>query len=322
MTTDTSQHDDDIPASMKRIVKRCREADAALDKAYSENQRGYAHSLITGTLFPVSSLPKGKNSYTVVRRGDASYSLVAGTDTKTNEVMMPYGLYPRLIMCWIAEQIRRASHGATDTCDPETQTITIPTVGRMMRELRINPGGRTRRNFVTQLYSLLTSSILVVKDVGGKDNPHEVHVPTRIANTAILPRPENVNSFAHCSFTLNPYIYDALADKSMPYVKAVLEYVVSHGGSVMKFDLFLWLSDTAPNLHFRLPVSWDELQQRFGRNYSGPREFHKDFRKAIKDISLIYPNLKYEIDSFGITIHPSPPQIRRNGTLNLDSTKD
>ena len=308
-----------LPSELVRLNEKGRQVEKVFSTAKTETGRGYAHSLITGTLFPVSPIEKGKNSYTVERKGDATYLLVAGTDAVTNEIMMPSGIYPRLIMCWIAEQIRDATYGPTETCDPETRTITVPSINRMMKDLRISIGGPSSKRFMSQLYALLTSSILIVRHVDDPENPKEKHDrPEPIATNAIIPRPENPSSYANCSFVLNSAIFDVLAEKSMPYIKAVMEHLISKGGSVMRFDMYLWLSETAPRLQWPLPMKWQELYQRFGRNYSDQKNFRKLFRKALNEIAFIYPTLRYETNERGIVVHPSPKQIRRNNTLNLE----
>ena len=266
-----------------QIQNQDEEIDQVFQNAKDEIDRGYAHSLMTGILFPVSQLPTSQNSYTVERRGDARYILMAGTDAKTNEVLMPYGIYPRLIMCWVAEQIRKAQNRATDTFDPETRRVTIPSITRMMKELRIHLGGASRRRFMKQLYGVLTSSIIMVTDIGGEDNPHERHSePVPMATKITVPRPENPSSYSQSSFVLNEAIYQVFAKNSMPYVKAVMEHLVSKGGSVMRFDVYLWLSDTAPNINVPLSNKWEYLHQTFGRNYKHEKDFRANFIKSIK----------------------------------------
>lgn len=301
-----SVHDDELG----EVFKAARE----------EVERGYAHSLMTGILFPSSPLPEGVNSYTVERRGDASYILLAGTDAKTNKVLMPYGIYPRLIMCWVAEQVRKAGDHATSTFDPQTRKVTIPSITRMMRELRVAPGGTSRRRFMEQLYAVMTSSIIEVKDIGGDDNPHEQHsdaVP--LATKVTVPRPENPSSYSKSSFVLSETLYEVFSKSSMPYVKAIVEHLISRGGSVMKFDLYLWLLDTAPRIPFRLSNDWEYLHRTFGRNYKQRKDFRTNFTKALKEIEKVYPALKYEISDYGLTVFRSPKQLRANGTVNLES---
>lgn len=311
----------DTSTSTEVVSKHSKDLQQVFKDAKEEVDRGYAHSLMTGTLFPVSPLPKNQNSYTVERRGDARYILMAGTDARTNEVLMPSGIYPRLIMCWIAEQIRTAGSVATDTFDPETRKITIPSITRMMRELRIKTGGSSRKHFMGQLYAVLTSSIIMVKDIGGEDNPHEQHFePVPMATRVTVPRPENPSSYAKSSFVLNEAIYDVLAKNSMPYVKAVVEHLISKGGSVMRFDLFLWLSDTAPNRDFPLATKWEYLHKTFGRGYSREKDFRSNFIKALADIKKVYPTLHYDVLDWGLMVYPSPKQIRSNGTVNIEAT--
>lgn len=287
--------------------------------AVEEVDHGYAHSLMTGLLFPSVQLPEGVNSYTVERRGDASYILLAGTDAKTNKVLMPYGIYPRLIMCWVAEQVRKAGDHATSTFDPETRKVTIPSISRMMKELRVTPGGVSRRRFMEQLYAVMTSSFIEVKDIGGNDNPHEQHseaIP--LATKVTVPRPENPSSYSKSSFVLSETLCEVFAKSSMPYVKAILGHL-SKNGSVMKFDLYLWLVESAPRIEFRLVKDWDDLHRTFGRNYKATKDFRINFIKALKEIKKVYPAVNYEISDYGLTVFRSSKQLRANGTVNLGS---
>lgn len=82
-------------------------------------------------------------------------------DEETHERDFPYGKYPRLIMAWMAKQIRSAHGHRTDTVDPETRTITIPTINRLCDEMGVGHGGKTAEAVQEQLRRLLAARISV-----------------------------------------------------------------------------------------------------------------------------------------------------------------
>ena len=87
----------------------------------------YGHSILTSTLFPATPPAEGTD-FVSKDNSTVEYILEAGIDSLTRSRDFPYGKYPRLLMAWMAKQIRSAGTRKTPTVDPSQRTITIPSM--------------------------------------------------------------------------------------------------------------------------------------------------------------------------------------------------
>lgn len=269
----------------------------------------YGHTILTSTLFPTTQPPEGTD-FVSKDNGGIEYLLEAGVDSVTRARGFPYGKYPRLIMAWIAKQIRAAGGRKTDTVDPETRMITIPTIYQFCEELGLKRGGRTSEQLQQQLRRLLAARISVRRTAG--------FAGTRaLHDTVYLPIIEAVREASDdedagrsgFSFFLTKEVYDRLSRESAPFDTRASTYLLG-GRSVLPYDVYVWLTGTMSTLKHDLPVSWKWLYERFGDGISVEQNFRTKFKEALKKIKRVYPQVNVTVErSKGIVVHPSPTSV-------------
>lgn len=277
----------------------------------------YGHSVLTSTIFP-STQPAEGTEFVSKDNGTVMYVLEAGVDIEQRKRRFPYGKYPRLLMAWIAKQIRAAGNKKTATVDPETKTITIPTLYQLCEELGVPRGGRTSEALREQLRLLLSCRICVTRTSGfaGKRIDDVVYLP--IVKAARNVRDTKNSDYSGAMFVLSDEVYERLKNESAPFDTRASMILLS-GRSVLPYDVYVWLTGSMHRLRHDLPVKWDWLFERFGDGISDIALFRKSFRKALEKVQEVYPSVNVEVPKRGdgIILHPSPTSVAPRGTARI-----
>ena len=128
MTKNSVDHPDDHEAKIASSTELALERVATLadieNRQPDSKEIWYGHSILTSTLFPATPPAEG-TPFVSKDNNTVEYILEAGIDSLTRSRDYPYGKYPRLLMAWMAKQIRSAGTRKTPTVDPAQHTITI-----------------------------------------------------------------------------------------------------------------------------------------------------------------------------------------------------
>lgn len=267
----------------------------------------YGHSLLTSTLFPTKP-PEEGTDFVAKTNGSLEYLLEAGIDPDTRKRQFPSGKYPRLIMAWMAKQIRAAGDRKTATVDPQTRTITIPSIHQFCGELGLKQGGTTAQSVQEQLRLLLMARISVRQTTGfaGRKINDVAFIP--IVDAVRTVDDENNVGFSGAAFHLTEEVYNRLARESAPFDTRASSYLLS-GRSVLPYDVYVWLTGSMRKLTHDLPVSWDWLFDRFGDSFTNTNNFRYTFRNALKKVQKVYSGVNVTVNTKGIILHPSPTAI-------------
>lgn len=283
----------------------------------------YSHSLLSSALFP-SSEPAEDVEFVSKTNGALEYVLEAGVDPVTKRRRFPYGKYPRLIMTWIAKQIRSAGGRRTQYVDPETHTITIPSIWRLCEDMGIPHGGSTDGKLQEQLYRLLSCRISIRRSTGVGFKGRRVHdtVYMPLVEAVRMVADENRAQFSGAAFVLTEEVYRRLARESAPFDMRAATYLLS-GRSVLPYDLYVWLAGSMKELRHDLPVKWDWLYDRFGRGQCSMRRFRRVFRAGLEKVRDVYPGLRVTVGRDVVVLHPSPTPIspRRGGRASSEDVE-
>lgn len=273
----------------------------------SSKEIWYGHSILTSTLFPATPPPKGTD-FVSKDNNTVEYILEAGIDSLTRSRDFPYGKYPRLLMAWMAKQIRAAGKRKTGTVDPETHTITIPTMYQLSEELGIPRGGRSAKSLQEQLRRLLYCHISIRQKTGfvGRSTYDSVNV--QMVKAVRFVNDERNQDFSGAKFILTDEVWERLASESAPFDTRAANYLLS-GRSVMPYDIYVWLTGTMKNLRHDLPLDWDWLHERFGDSIEDRHYFKHVFRSALGKVHDVYPEARVETDRHGIIVRPSPTSV-------------
>lgn len=279
----------------------------------------YGHSILTSTLFPASP-PKPGVDFVSKTNGSMEYLLEAGVDTNRQR-KFPYGKYPRLLMAWMAKQIRAAGKTKTATVDPANHTITIPSIYKLCDEMGVAQGGRTSHDVQEQLRLLLACRISVRRSTGfaGRSVDDVVYLPIVRAVRSVQDTRDS--GYSGAIFELTEEVYDRLARESAPFDTRASSYLLN-GRSVLPYDVYVWLTGSMKELNHDLPISWTWLHERFGDTIGTIKNFKAGFKKALAKVREVYPAINVDVTKDGIVLHPSPTAIaprKPKATKWLDS---
>ncbi|WP_240544278.1 replication protein RepA [Bifidobacterium sp. SO4] len=267
----------------------------------------YGHSILTSTLFPPTQ-PAAGTDFVSKTNGTLEYVLEAGIDPEERKRKFPYGKYPRLVMAWIAKQIRAAGRHKTEYVDPETRTITIPSIWQLCNEMGLPRGGKTADKIQEQLRLLLSSHITIRRTTGFAGGKLHDMVSLPIVEAVRFKEDDANAAFSGSAFVLTQEVYNRLARESAPFDTRASSLLLS-GRSVLPYDVYVWITGSMKNLDHDLPVSWDWLYERFGDGIADMRNFRLKFRRALDKVSEVYPAARFTVTRKAVILHPSPTAI-------------
>lgn len=268
----------------------------------------YGHSLLTASLFP-SEQPSEDVPAIIKINGNTEYILEASYDPVTGKRLYPSGKYPRLIMVWMAKQIRRAGNHKTANCDPEKHLIILPSIGSLCDELGLGHGGKTAQRVQEQFRLLLRSRISLRRVMGFKGADYHDIVNIPIAKETVFKESETGAEFSGLSVILTNEVWDRLAQESAPFDMAAATKLLA-GRSVLPWDIYLWLVGSLPKIKKPMTITWEWLFARFG-NGGKLKNFKITFKRSLRKVMLAYPSAHVNVTTNGLVLFPSSPVIER-----------
>lgn len=262
--------------------------------------------------------------------GDFRLRIVAGY-----EGGIPYGIYPRLLMSWVATEAVRKQSPVIELGE------SLGLFLRDVMELRSSGGGvRGSSTRVTEQMKRLFGSLVTAQYTGGLDKrgftlrnvliadelqftpededqleaiqgakagamnddgtlwaPQEKHEAGQWRSHVRLSN----NFFQEC--INNPVPIDLRAYKSLR-------------GNPLAMDVYTWLTYRMSYTQKRSrPIRWESLMMQFGSGFNtadmgqAVRDFKKAFLRALKLVLIVYPQADLEINENGLVLLPSRPHV-------------
>jgi hypothetical protein len=82
--------------------------------------------------------------------------------------------------------------------------------------------------------------------------------------------------------------------------------------SPFALDVYSWLTYRFFTIQKRTEIPWEALQMQFGTETESERKFRALFRKALKDVLVVYPDAKVDADSSkALILQPSRTSVRK-----------
>lgn len=213
-------------------------------------------------------------------------------------VGLPFGPKSRMVLMHINQQAILAKSPEVEVQDSLTKFV--------RRTLKLDTGGRTIRTVKDQLARLSAASIRlgVVKD------GHAVTVNSQIVTAFDIwfPKDDRQRVLWPSTVRLSLDYWESLKTHAVPLDEAAIA-ALSH--SALGLDIYAWL---AQRLH-RIPqgkqafIPWPVLQAQFGLNYHRLYHFRAAFRAALRQVFIVYPAARFDLDGRGLTLWNSPPPI-------------
>lgn len=231
---------------------------------------------------------------------------------------LPYGVYPRLIMCWLTrEAIRRKAL-------PIDEARTIPlgsSLADFMRDLGMQSFSGGKSGNISRLraqMAALFSTFISVQTTGTsdiEDMPGSFHQieNTAIAESAMLwwdPKAPDQMTLHDSAVTLSKNFYLDLIGSAVPLDNRILREIKR---SPMAIDLYCWLTYRFSYHRGLTVVTWDQLSGQFGAGYpsdaQGKRNFKKKISAALEKVLAAWPEAAVSVTQHGLMLRSGEPSV-------------
>lgn len=284
----------EVRKALRRIV------DAACDISEMEAENPtFLHAVLCQV-----GLPRQKPEGRVFERtsGKAGLRLEAGTLFRPGqggfkELPLPYGARPRLILHHICSEAIRTKE----------QTIDIGgSLAGFLDKLGIHTGGGEYTRFKNQMTALCG----VRMTLGYADGLRSL-----MMNTAPISRFEawthydrHQLGFWPGHLEISAEFFDTLCGHAVPLDPRAIHALKQ---SSFALDVYTWLAHRLCRVRkdSGVKLSWRNLKEQFGQEYRSPKDFKKEFKHALLQVRMVYPDARIEEVIGGLMLYPSPPPV-------------
>ena len=261
--------------------------------------------------------------------GDFRLRIVAGY-----EGGVPFGIYPRLLMSWVATEAVRTQSPVIELGDSLSFFL------RDVLDLKRSGGVRGTSTRVAEQMKRLFGSLITAQYTGAMQNrgfmlkniviadniefhdedlklesngnPSTTDNPTRLWT----PQTNNEAGTWRSKVRLSDAFFRECISKPVPID---LRAYKALRGSPLAMDLYTWLTYRMSYTERRSrPIPWEALMGQFGSNYGTPRavrDFRRAFEKALQTVKVVYPRANVQAEDKGLVLLPSPPHVMRQESL-------
>jgi len=270
---------------------------------------GYQVQIFAQTCMPHRD--PGPSTTWFARNGDAVMVMESArrvlADGRTEEVGLPWGIIPRLILIFIATIVKRYKRPEIDLGD---------NLSEFLRELGLPRHSYHYRAVPEQLRRLLSATIRY------QFTPHEhmeVISNRSVADDYVLwwdtTRPDQ-NTLWRSYVVLHKRFFENILAHGFPID---LDAVRVLHQSALALDLYSWLAyRTHPTAnrqcHRDIRVPWCLLHEQVGSSYTDVRDFKKRAKRALAAICAAHRALSIDYYRGGLVIKPSLPPVLPNRT--------
>ena len=265
------------------------------------------------------------------RNGDFRLRIVAGYDGG-----IPYGIYPRLLMSWVATEAVRRQSPVLELGDSLRGFL------REVMDIRSASGGsRGAHTRVSEQMKRLFGSLVSAQYTGSRAPTftlrnvliaQELHLDERDGGLFDEPdepgrlwTPQNAGDVGRWRSRL--LLSDGFFQECITHpVPIDLRAYKALRGSPLAMDAYTWLSYRMSYTHRRTqPIRWESLMMQFGSNYNpanfeqSKRDFKKNFLRALKLVQIVYPEANVLTDESGLVLLPSRTHVPKVGNLPRQS---
>ncbi len=239
------------------------------------------------------------------RSGSTSMLLEAGRlwhRGEWQEQPLPYGTKPRLVMIHISSEAIR------------TQNRQIE-VGGSVREFLLRLGIDTSggkkggyTGFKQQMEALAACRLTLGMSLDNRDVTINTQPISRF--DAWFNQDGKQQSFWSGSMELSQQFYETLISHAVPLDSRALA-ALKH--SSLALDIYTWLAHRLYRITKSegVKLTWTNLRDQFGQEYTDPKNFKHDFLAALTQVKSQYPDARIEKTDGGIILKCSPPPIRK-----------
>jgi hypothetical protein len=249
-----------------------------------------------------ATMPHSKVEGNGFSRTNGAYTL---SMLAPSRIGLPYGSIPRLLIGYLT----------TEAVQKKNREIVLgPSLSRFMGELGLTAtGGRwgSIPRLRDQVSRLMACSISCVWE-----NQHALSLENiNIADSANLwwtPQSPEQGTLWDSTVTLSEKFFREVTENPIPIDFRALKALKR---SPMALDIYVWLTYRMSYLKGNTSIPWSALQLQFGADYpatpQGRRDFKKKFLRALGKVHVVYPQARFEPETYKLVLKPSRIHILR-----------
>jgi Plasmid encoded RepA protein len=225
---------------------------------------------------------------------------------------LPYGTTPRLVMVHVSSEAIRTQSRRVDVGDSMRQ---------FLLKLGMGDGGGPRGGY-TAVRKQVEALAACRLTIGMQDHGKVVTVDAKPIRKfeAWLHQDGSQQTLWPGVMELHPDFYETLTHHAVPLDYRALS-ALRH--SALALDIYTWLAHRLCRIDKPAGVmlSWQNLRDQFGQEYAESRDFKREFRDVLRQVSVVYPDARIEEIDGGIRLYKSPPPIPKTSvSFALPST--
>lgn len=253
--------------------------------------------------------------------GDFKLRILAGY-----EGGIPYGIYPRFLLSWVATEAVRAKSRQIELGDSLSAFL------RDVLDLRNTGGVRGTGTRVSEQMKRLFGSLITARYTGGQEGrgfaleniliADKLQLAEDAADSLWQPQPEKLAGSWKSEVTLSQNFFNECVSNPIPID---LRAYKALRGSPLAMDVYTWLTYRMSYTHRKTrPIRWESLMAQFGSGYGASSggdstravlDFKKNFLKALRHVAIVYPEARVDVAENGLILLPSkthiPPKIEQ-----------
>ncbi|MBT2504293.1 replication protein RepA [Curtobacterium sp. ISL-83] len=253
----------------------------------------------------------GEVPFWVRRNGDITLRVqpAAITDREGNDqAAYPFGILPRHIMTWMASEAVRTKN---------EELILGDTMQEFMEKLQIEVGGNSRRRLANQMERVFGSRLSVEGLIVGADGQGygqaKEYFPIAESTQLWFNAHGELGSSDHpglwdSKIVLSKRFFDSIIERPVPVDPGALRAL---GAKPLSFDIYVWIGYRLYDVSYPTRISWADLFKQFGSQTKRLRDFRTAFVAAIRDIAIIMPELRFDLEPDYFVLHPGPTPIEQ-----------
>lgn len=262
----------------------------------------YQHTVLCQTCLPYRDPGDDIRSYQK-SQGNIQLSVEAGQAInpltgRFEEVGLPYGSKPRLILTYLNTQAVLTRSPVINTADSLTAFI---------RSLGLTTDGRTIKTFKDQLVRV-ANAIIRLGWMEFDHKPVQMNLQIITAFSLLITKNGRVAFPEHIKLSEDYFL--SLINHAIPLDNRAIA-ALSH--NAMALDVYSWLAQRLHRVNDSQFITWNALKDQFGQNYSRMTDFRRNFLKVLWIVRTQYPKMHVDIESNnGVILRRSAPPIPKN----------
>lgn len=218
------------------------------------------------------------------------------------DVGLPFGPKPRLVLYHLNAEALRTRSPLIELEDSLTAFV--------KRTLGLDTGGRNIRTVKDQLTRLSATDFRIGAMTGeGR--------ATTLKGTVIqgfdmwVPRDAHQRTLWPSTVRFSHGYFESLMQHAVPLNERAVAGL-SH--TAMGLDIYTWLAQRLHRVERNQGVfiPWTALHDQFGQGYERLRDFRRTYNRTLKQVTVVYPEAKFDLDEGGMRLwHSRPPVARR-----------